>query len=187
MANKRYDQFTAQTPDNSRILLHGNPSTGDLHKCTLLELLNLSLGGCAAANYASSTYTGAGTVTHLSYAFPSDYFSGTSKGIEIGIWGNTLNATNAPTIQVVQNSTQIAFTSTGGTGGFRMNWNIGYNTSSQTSLLLLSFRGGAITNQASAIMGSVTWTGIVTFYVKTITSGAGSVRIDGCFIRSLSS
>lgn len=39
MANKRYDQFSAGTPTDSRILLHAEPTTGALEKCTIADLV----------------------------------------------------------------------------------------------------------------------------------------------------
>jgi len=38
MANKKYIDFGAGTPSGDRIILHADPSTGDLESCTLAEL-----------------------------------------------------------------------------------------------------------------------------------------------------
>ena len=35
MANKRYDEFSAGTPTGTRIILHGDPSTGALEKADI--------------------------------------------------------------------------------------------------------------------------------------------------------
>lgn len=41
MADKRYDQFAAATPTGSRIILHADPATGALNKCTIDEVTGL--------------------------------------------------------------------------------------------------------------------------------------------------
>jgi hypothetical protein len=115
MANKRYDEFAAGTPSGSRLILHADPSTGDLEKATIAEL-PFSPSGLlfAKSSFINANNSGSNPQSISTITVPANTITSNGDWFEWDIFFTFLTASGSKSIDfAIDGNTTGNFNSTG--------------------------------------------------------------------------
>ncbi len=157
MANKRYDEFSAGTPSGSRLILHADPSTGDLEKATIAELPFAPVGVLfAKSHYVNANNSGSNPQTISTISIPANTITAQGQWLEWNAYFEYITGAGTKTTDIRIDG--VAVTNINTTAAFNLWFFMRgvYNGSNQL-LMAVQARAGN-TNILSTAWGNIAFT-----------------------------
>jgi len=180
MANKRYDEFAAGDTDPARIMLHADPSTGELKKATIPQVTGCVFSKSLMINGNNS---GSNPETLGTIVIPFRYIDPIGTWVEVTYIGSFLSTTGPPIASLELNTGDPVPLNGTAAGGFRLEaW---YQRVSTTHIRTERFNTRILTNagESGQTNRAISQGTDLTIGILVTQGGANTVYIMGANVR----
>lgn len=185
--DQRYDQIQSGIPNSSNIILYADPTTGELFKCPLSDIIPAATPLFVASKSGIENNSAGVTTTYLSYTFAANELNASGRGIDIMIYFEFLTNTAGASVTIYQNGNLLKVITPAAFSRGWWHFNVMKESSTQGTQFSFGYRGSSLQISQQETSSGWDYTNTIKIDIKFTATNANCTRIYWATIQKVSS